>query len=113
MLPLMVPVTLVEVEYVPDIPDEDNEWWTLVTRRRPRNQRHVQPPPLRGRKSHARNKKPRWPKGKKKPNFGKRYEVQPVDLLEQESLVPVTLEEFFPRDFFKKVAVNMLSLIHI
>ena len=53
--------------------------------------------------------KPRHPKGKKKPNSGKRHEVQPVDLLEEEPLVPVTLEEFFPMDFFKKVTVNMAS----
>jgi len=30
-------------------------------------------------------------------------------LLEQEPLLPVTLEEFFPRDFFWKVVVNMVS----
>jgi len=71
---------------VPNIPDDDNEGWTLVTRRKPRKQGHVQPPPLRRRKSHARNKKPRRPKGKKKPNSGKRHEVQPVDLLEQNLL---------------------------
>jgi len=94
---------------VPDIPDKDNEGWTLVTRRRPRKQRQVQPPPLRRRKSCTKNKKPRRPKGKKKPNSGKRHEVQPVDLLEEEPLVPVTLEEFFPMDFFKKVTVNMAS----
>ena len=39
----------------------------------------------------------------------RKHEVQPVDLLEQEPLLPVTLEEFFPRDFFRKVAVNMVS----
>jgi len=44
MLSLMVPTTLVEDEYVLDIPNEDNKGWTLATRRRPRKQRHVQPP---------------------------------------------------------------------
>jgi len=28
--------------------------------------------------------------------------------LEQEPVLAVTLEEFFPRDFFRKVAVNMV-----
>jgi len=39
MLSLMVPVTLIEAGHVPDISDEDNEGWALVTRRRPREQR--------------------------------------------------------------------------
>jgi len=52
--------------------------------------------PTLSKKSHAKNKKPRCPRGKKKPNSDKRHEVQPVELLEQELLVPVTLEEFFP-----------------
>jgi len=30
-------------------------------------------------------------------------------LLEQEPLIPVTLEEFFPRGFFKNATVNMVS----
>ena len=29
--------------------------------------------------------------------------------MEQEPLIPITLEEFFPRDFFRKVAINMVS----
>jgi len=33
----------------------------------------------------------------------------PIDLLEQDLLVPVTLEEFFPIGFFEKVTVNMTS----
>jgi len=82
MLLLMVPTTLVEAEYMPDNPNENNEGWMLVTKQRPRKQRHIQPPSLRQRKSHARNKKPRRPKGMKKP----------VDLLEQEPLVPITLK---------------------
>jgi len=81
----------------------------LVTRQRPRKPKHVQLARLRQRKSHARNKKPRCANGKKKPNSGRRHEVQLVNLLGQEPLVPITLEEFFPRDFLKKVAVNMAS----
>jgi len=30
-------------------------------------------------------------------------------MLEQEPFIVVTLEEFFPRDFFRKVAVSMVS----
>jgi len=33
----------------------------------------------------------------------------PIDLLEQEPLVPVTLEEFFLTGFVEKVTVNMTS----
>jgi len=36
-------------------------------------------------------------------------EIQPIDLLEQELLLLITLEEFFPNGFFKKVTVNMTS----
>jgi len=61
------------------------------------------------RKSHARNKKPWCPRGKKKPNSGKSRGVQPVELLEQEPFAPVTLEEFFPRGFFKNSTVNIVS----
>ena len=39
----------------------------------------------------------------------KRQEIQPVDLLEQEPLIPVTLKDFFTVDFFNKVIVNMTS----
>ena len=30
-------------------------------------------------------------------------------MLEQEPLIPITLEEFFPRDFLRKVTVSMVS----
>ena len=105
----MVPTTLVEAEPVLDILNEDNDGWTLVTRRRPKKQRPIQPPPFRWRKRQGIKKNPQCPKGKKKHNSDRKHKVQPVDLLEQEPLLPVTLEEFFPRDFFKKVAVNMAS----
>jgi len=42
-------------------------------------------------------------------NSNKKHKVQVVHLLEQEPLILVTLEEFLPRDFFRKVAVNMVS----
>jgi len=45
----------------------------------------------------------------KRSKTNKRQEIQPINLLEQEPLVPVTLEEFFPTGFFEKVAVNMTS----
>jgi len=41
MLPVMVPKKLVEAQPVPDILIEDDEGWTLVTRRRPKKQRHI------------------------------------------------------------------------
>ena len=98
-----------EAKPVLDILSEDDEAWTLVTRRRPKKQRHTQPPPLRRRKRQGRRKNPRCRKGKKRANSDRKHEVQPVDLLEQEPLLPVTLEELFPKDFFRKVAVNMVS----
>jgi len=38
-----------------------------------------------------------------------RQEIQPIDLLKQEPLVPVTLEEFFHVDFFDKDTINKTS----
>jgi len=109
VLLVMVLNALMEAKPVLDILSEDDEAWTLVTRRRPKKQRHTQPPPLRRRKRQGRRKNPRCRKGKKRANSDRKHEVQPVDLLEQEPLLPVTLEEFFPKDFFRKVAVNMVS----
>jgi len=109
VFPVMVPTTLVEVEPTLDTFSDDDEGWTFVTRRRPKKQRHTQPPPPRQRKRQGRKKNPRCPKGKKRPNSDRKHKVQPVDLLEQEPLLPVTLEEFSPRDFLRKVAVNMVS----
>lgn len=107
MLSLMAPIIIVEIDPVLGILDKDNEGWTLVTRWRPRKQRHVQPPSLPQRKRQGRRMSHQQPTGKKR-YVGKKYEVQPVDLLEHEPLVPVTLEEFFSRDLFKKVVVNMV-----
>ena len=42
-------------------------------------------------------------------NTNKSQEIQPIDLLEQESLVPVTLKKFFPVDFFDTVTVKITS----
>jgi len=46
---------------------------------------------------------------KKRSKTNKSREIQPIGLLEQEPLVPVTLEEFFPAGFFEKVTINMTS----
>jgi len=46
VLPLIVPTTFVEAKLVPDVPKEDHERWILVTRQRPKKERHIQPPPL-------------------------------------------------------------------
>jgi len=86
----MVPATLVETELIPDIPNEDDEGWTLVTRRRPKKQRHIQPPPVHRRKRQVRKRNPQRPKGKKRSNSDRKYEVQPVDMLEHKPLIPVT-----------------------
>jgi len=48
------------------------------------------------------------PKGKKRSNSDKKHEVKLVDLIEQKPLILVTLEEFFQREFFRKVSVNMV-----
>jgi len=109
VFPVVVPTTLVEVEPTLDTFSDDDEGWTLVTRRRLKKQRHTQPPPPRQRKRQGKKKNSRRPKGKKRPNSNRKHEAQPVDMLEQEPLLPVTLEEFFPRDFFRKVAINMVS----
>jgi len=41
VLPVTVPTTLMEAEPVPDILNEDNEGWTLVTRWKPKKERHI------------------------------------------------------------------------
>jgi len=64
---------------------------------------------LRHRKRQGRKKSPRHLKRKKKSKNITRNEILPIDLLEQEPLVPVTLKEFFPIGFFEKVTVNMTS----
>jgi len=58
VLPITVPITLLKAEPLPNIPNEDDEGWTLVTRRRPKQQRHIQLPPLRRRKRQGRKKNP-------------------------------------------------------
>jgi len=45
----------------------------------------------------------------KKSKNVKRHEIQPINLLTQEPLVPVTLEKFFPIGFLEKVTVSMTS----
>jgi len=37
----------------------------------------------------------------------KKRKIQHVDILKQESLVPVTLKEISPVDFFNKITVNV------
>ena len=41
VLLVMVLTTLMEAKPIPDILNEDDEGWTLVTRRRPKKQRHI------------------------------------------------------------------------
>jgi len=50
---------------------------------------------------------------KKRSNSNKKLKAQPIDLLEQKPLIHATLEEFFPRDFFKKVTINMVSCFEL
>ena len=44
MFPVMVPTTLAKDEPTLGTFSDDDEGWTLVTRRRPKKQRHAQPP---------------------------------------------------------------------
>jgi len=66
-------------------------------------------PPLHYRKRQGKKKNPQHARSKKRSNTNKRQEIQHINLLDQELLVPVTLKEFFPVDFFDKVTVNMTS----
>ena len=54
-------------------------------------------------------KSPRHLRGKEKSKHVKGHKILPIDLLDQEPLVPATLKEFFPTGFFEKVTVNMTS----
>jgi len=81
----------------------------VVTRRKPRKPKQTQAAPLCRRKRQGKKNNPRHIRSKKRSKTNKRQETQPINLLEQQSLVPVTLEEFFPTRFFEKVTVNMTS----
>ena len=65
--------------------------------------------PLCQRKRQGWKKKPQGGRSRKNLRTNKKQDIQPIDLLEQETLTPVTLEEFFPVGFFDKVTVNMTS----
>ena len=58
VIPLIVPITFVEAKLVPDVSKEDDEGLTLVTRRRPKKQMHIQPLALFQRKKQGRKRKP-------------------------------------------------------
>ena len=112
MVPIEYKGPLTEIDPFVDVFDEadvDEDGWTLVTRRRPRKQSQAQSPPLHRRRRQGRKKSPRHSKGKENSENVKGYEILPIDLLEQEPLIPVTLQEFFPTGFFEKVTVNMTS----
>jgi len=57
------------------MPVKDEERWTLVTRRRPRNPKQAQTPPLRQRKRQNKTKNPQCVKGKKNAKTSKRQEI--------------------------------------
>jgi len=65
------------------------------------------------RKRQGRKKSPHRSKGKNNSKNIKRHENQPIDPLEQEPLIPVTLEEFFLVDFFDKVTAKMTSCFEL
>jgi len=69
----------------------------------------VQSPPLCRKNIQGRKKSSCHPRGKEPFKSVKGHEILPNYLLQQEPLIPVTLEEFFPIGFFGKVIVNMTS----
>jgi len=81
----------------------------IVTWRKPRRPKQTKVPPFHRRKRQEKKKNPRHIRSKKTSKTNKRYKIQPIELLEQEPLVSITLEEFFPVEFFDKVTVNMTS----
>jgi len=94
-IPLVAQIAMVEMS----LASNDEEGCTIVTRRKPRKPKHAQAPPLHRRKRQGKKKNPRHIRSKKRSKTKKRQEIQLVDLLEQELLVPITLEEFFPAEF--------------
>jgi len=104
VIPLLAQISTVET----GLASNEGEGWTVVTRLKPRKPKQPHAPPLDCRKRQG-NKNPRHTRSKKRSKINERQEIQPADLLEQELLVHVTLEEFFPIGFFDKVTVNMIS----
>ncbi|KAL2926935.1 Sal-like protein 4 [Bienertia sinuspersici] len=95
---------------------ENEDGWTLVTKRRPRL-KTIPPtiPPFFREKKPKKEKKQRKTrgrkrsKGKKKGKSTNKFQSLPVDLLEQKRREPVTLEEFFPKTYFHEVSVNTVT----
>jgi len=81
----------------------------VVSRRKPRKPKETHAPPLCRKKRQGKKKNPRHIRSKERSKTNKGQEIRPIDLLEQEPLVPVTFEEFFPAGFFEKVTINMTS----
>jgi len=107
--PVVVPVAAQRLTLETSLASDDGEGWTVVTRQKPRKPKQTQAPPLRRKKRQGKKKNPRHARSKKRSKTNKRQKIQPIDLLEQKPLGPVTLKEFFPMDFFYKVTANMTS----
>ena len=97
--PIVVPVAAQILIVEMSLASNDEEGCTIVTRRKPRKPKHAQAPPLHRRKRQGKKKNPRHIRSKKRSKTKKGQEIQLVDLLEQELLVPITLKEFFPAEF--------------
>jgi len=109
VVPPVVQTPPLEIKPSIDILEDDEEGWTLVTWRRPKNQKWNQQLPVHCRKRQGRKKKLQHIRDRKSSKANKKQDIQPIDLLGQKPLIPVTLEEFFTVEFFDKVTINMIS----
>jgi len=82
VIPLMAQMPPLEIKPTINIPEDDEEGWTLVTPRRPRNQKWDQQLPLCRRKKQGRKKKPQHVRGRKSLRTNKKQDIQPINLLE-------------------------------
>ena len=90
----------------------DEKGWTLVTRRRPHKKQESHSYPNLPRKEQCKQNIHRYAKKKeeKKPKR-KQTIVQVDDLLVQKLIIPITLEEYFPQDFFNRGMVTSTHMV--
>ena len=90
----------------------EEKGWTLVTRRRPHKKQESHFYPNLPRKEQRKQNIHRYAK-KKEENKPKRKQaiVQVGDLLVQKLITPITLEEYFPQEFFNRGMVTSTHMV--
>ncbi|KAM1674612.1 hypothetical protein ACFX2K_040654 [Malus domestica] len=92
-----------------DAPTDDDKGWILVTCKRTRKPRPqaIKPKGEQGRKHRRRsNRKP-------KRNIRAAKPIYVGELVEQKPRIPVSLHEYFPKDFFKQCTIAAYHMVEV